>query len=100
MLRAIGTLAAPYFALERIQCHPIEKCFAARRRGRPRKWDMWLIVNAIFFVTRTGCQWRLRVLPTHLPPWQTVYGYLWRRPRNGVWVYKHLPQTCGKALSL
>lgn len=47
--------------------------FPTHRRGRPRKWEMWQILNAILFVVRTGCQWRM--LPTNLPPWQTVYGY-------------------------
>jgi putative transposase len=61
----------------------IEQFFPARVRGRPRKWEMWLILNAILYVTRTGCQWRM--LPTNFPPWQTVYGYLWRWTRSGLW---------------
>src|SRR5258708_14670803 len=60
----------------------IEQYFPPNKLGRPRKWDMWLIVNAIFYVTRTGCQWRM--LPTNLPPGQTVYGYLWRWTRQGL----------------
>jgi transposase len=40
------------------------------RLGRPRKWEMWQILNAILYVVRTGCQWRM--LPTDLPSWQTV----------------------------
>jgi putative transposase len=51
--------------------------------GRPRKWEMWQILNAIQYVIRTGCQWRM--LPTNLPPWQTVYGYFRRWKKNGVW---------------
>jgi putative transposase len=57
--------------------------FPANRLGRPRKWEMWQIVNAILYVVRTGCQWRM--LPTNLPPWQTVYGYFRRWKKNGVW---------------
>ena len=57
--------------------------FPAYKRGRPRKWEMWQIVNAILYVTRTGCQWRM--LPKNFPPWQTVYGYFWRWNRNGLW---------------
>lgn len=52
-------------------------------RGRPPKWELWLIVNAILYVARTGCQWRM--LPTNFPPWQTVYGYFWRWTRDGRW---------------
>jgi len=61
----------------------IEQYFAPCKRGRPRKWDLWLIVNAILYVTRSGCQWRM--LPRDLPPWQTVYGYFWRWTRSGLW---------------
>src|SRR6266852_8571611 len=61
----------------------IEQFFPASKRGRPRKWEMWQIVNAIWYVTRTGCQWRM--LPTDLPPWQTVYGYFRHWTRSGLW---------------
>jgi len=43
--------------------------FPSARRGRPRKWATWLMINAILYVTRTGCQGRR--LPRALPPWQT-----------------------------
>ena len=42
-----------------------------RATGRPRAWPMREIVNAIFYVMRAGCPWRL--IPTDLPPWGTVY---------------------------
>ena len=61
----------------------IAKFFPSYRRGRPCKWARWQIVNAILYVTRTGCQWRM--LPKGLPPWQTVYGYFRRWTRSGVW---------------
>jgi putative transposase len=61
----------------------IEKYFPASKRGRPRKWAMWQVLNAIFYVTRTGCQWRM--LPKEYPPWQTVYGYYRRWLKAGVW---------------
>jgi putative transposase len=41
------------------------------RMGRPRVWPMREIVNAIFYVMRSGCPWRL--LPSDLPPWETIY---------------------------
>lgn len=46
---------------------------APRAAGRPRKWAMREIVNAIFYVLRGGIAWRL--LPLDFPPWQTVYGW-------------------------
>ena len=42
-----------------------------RARGRPREWPMREIVNAIFYVMRSGCAWRL--VPSDLPPWETIY---------------------------
>jgi putative transposase len=52
-------------------------------RGRPRTWPMREILNAIFYVVRSGCAWRL--MPHDLPPWQTIYGY-YRQWRNaGTW---------------
>lgn len=46
--------------------------------GRPEKHERREIVDAIFYVLRTGCAWRL--LPHDFPPWQTVYWYFkrWR----------------------
>lgn len=46
--------------------------------GRPALHDRREIVDAICYVLRSGCAWRL--LPHDFPPWQTVYHYfrLWR----------------------
>jgi putative transposase len=46
--------------------------------GRPRTYDRKDIVDAIFYLARTGCQWR--ALPHDFPPWKTVsyYFYTWR----------------------
>src|SRR5215467_5540299 len=41
------------------------------------------IVNAILYVLRSGCPWRL--LPHDLPAWGTVYWYFRQRRRQGVW---------------
>ena len=47
--------------------------------GRPRKTDLRDVLDAIFYVLRTGCQWRY--LPGDLPPKSTVWRYfdLWRK---------------------
>lgn len=47
-------------------------------RGRPRSWPWREIVNAIFYVLRSGCPWWL--LPRDFPPWRTVYRWFsaWR----------------------
>lgn len=46
--------------------------------GRPEKHPRREIVNAILYLVRTGCAWRM--LPKDFPPWQTVYWYFknWR----------------------
>ena len=46
----------------------------AKRGGRPRKVDMREVLNAIFYVLSTGCQWN--ALPSDLPPRSTVWDYL------------------------
>ncbi|PWB80546.1 MAG: IS5/IS1182 family transposase, partial [Methylocystaceae bacterium] len=42
-----------------------------KTRGRPWSWPLREVVNAIFYVMRSGCPWRL--LPADFPPWSTVY---------------------------
>ena len=51
--------------------------------GRPRKVSSRELVDAILYFLRAGMAWRL--LPHDLPPWQTVYYYLRRWQREGVW---------------
>ena len=46
---------------------------------RRRKHDLRLILDAVFYLTKTGCQWRM--LPEPFPPWQSVY-YHFRRWRD------------------
>lgn len=46
----------------------------AKRGGRRREVDVRAVVNAIFYVLSTGCQWN--ALPRDLPPKSTVYDYL------------------------
>ncbi len=48
----------------------------AGRTGRPRKTDLRAVINALRYMVRAGCEWRM--LPNDFPPWQTVY-YWFRR---------------------
>jgi len=48
----------------------------AARTGRKRLVDLREILNAIRYVARTGCGWRM--LPKDFPPWQTVYWWFRR----------------------
>ena len=52
-------------------------------RGRPQEWPMREIVNAVLYLLRTGCQWRM--LPHDLPPWQTVYYHHRKWRLNRLW---------------
>jgi putative transposase len=57
------------------------------RRGRPRRWSLRLLVNALFYVLRTGCPWRY--LPREYPPWQTAYTAFRQWRLHGVWQRIH-----------
>ena len=48
------------------------------RCGRTRTTVLREVVNAIFYIAQTGCQWRM--LPNDFPPFTTVqrYFYVWR----------------------
>jgi len=51
---------------------------SANRRGRPRIYSLRRVLDAVFYVLRSGCPWRL--LPFEFPPWRTVY-YWFRKWR-------------------
>lgn len=56
---------------------------AAPPKGRRRQTDMREVVNAIFYLNRAGCPWRM--LPRDFPPWRTVYNYFEAFRQDGVW---------------
>ena len=60
---------------------------AVKSGGRPSLYTRREIVNAILYVLRTGCSWRM--LPHDFPPWDTVYGYFNRWRKVGVWEQAH-----------
>lgn len=49
------------------------------RTGRPRRYALREIINALLYQARTGCQWRN--LPHEFPPWESVYDHFrrWKR---------------------
>ena len=65
----IGDLFAPYWS--------------PGKMGRPIKHNRRDIVDAIFFVLSTGCQWR--ALPENYPHWNTVHRYHLKWSCNGTW---------------
>jgi putative transposase len=50
---------------------------------QPAKHTRREILNAIFYVNRAGCQWRM--LPHDFPKWQLVYSYFRQWKRDGTW---------------
>jgi putative transposase len=58
-----------------------------RAPGRPRVHSLREILNAIFYIVRSGCAWRL--LPHDFPPWKTIHHYfrVWRL--DGTWERVH-----------
>ena len=59
----------------------------AKLTGRPRLRPLREVLNGIWYVLRSGCQWRL--LPSDFPPWQTVYHYFRQWRLDGTWERLH-----------
>ena len=55
----------------------------ACERGRPRTTELRGVVNALFYIAQTGCQWRL--LPKDFPPYTTVQRYFYPWRDSGLW---------------
>ena len=51
--------------------------------GRPRTHSLRDVLDAIFYVLKSGCLWRL--LPHDFPPWSTVYYHFRRFRLKGLW---------------
>ena len=61
----------------------ISSYFSYGKYGNRAKHDKRLLVDAILYVTKTGCGWRQ--LPTNFPPWQTVYSFFRRAKEKNIW---------------
>lgn len=60
---------------------------APKPGGRPITYPRREIVNAIFYLLRTGGAWR--VLPHDFPPWRIVFYYFWSWRQAGMWEKIH-----------
>ena len=69
--------------LSKLQQHMIVPLLPKRGNASRQKWKWKIILNALFYVLRTGCQWH--ELPDSFPPWQTIYAYHRRFCKHGVW---------------
>ena len=72
----------------------------AKRGGRPRTVNVREVLNAIFYVLWTGCQWK--ALPKDLPPRSTVWEYLdlWDWDGTLERIHHALYVGCGSALKV
>jgi putative transposase len=61
----------------------IEPLIPVHRVGRPREVHMREVLNAIFYLNRSGCQWDM--LPHDLPPKSTVYDHFAQWKADGTW---------------
>jgi transposase len=57
----------------------------AKPGGRPRTTDTRRLLDGLFYLVRTGCQWRHLPPPPAFPPWRTVYEYMRAFASAGVW---------------
>src|SRR5436853_5520489 len=55
--------------------------------GHPRVHPLREIVNAVFYILRSGCAWRL--LPHDFPPWKTIHHYFRTWRIEGTWARMH-----------
>ncbi len=60
---------------------------APKAPGRPRVHTLREILNAIFYIVRSGCAWRL--LPHDFPPWKTIHHYFRTWRLDGTWERLH-----------
>lgn len=67
-------------------------------RGRKEKYSKREMLNAIFYLLRAGCAWRL--LPNDFPPWKSVYAQFRTWKQNGIFmkVYHRLRKKLRKSL--
>src|SRR5919204_3201251 len=55
----------------------------AKPGGRPRETNLREVLNALFYLVRSGCQWRM--IPHEFPPWKTCYNYYRAWMESGTW---------------
>jgi len=66
---------------------------AAKPGGRPRTTDLRRLLDGLFYLVRTGCQWRHLPPPPVFPPWPTVYSYMRSFLSGGIW--ENMRHHCG-----
>jgi putative transposase len=67
-----------------------------QRKGRNIHYSRRRVLEAIFYITRAGCQWRM--LPRTFPPWNLVWTYFARWKKSHLW--EQINTTLREALRL
>jgi putative transposase len=57
--------------------------FAVGNYGKSREHPVWQLLNAVFYLNKTGCQWRM--LPNDFPPYTAVESFYRRARQSGKW---------------
>jgi transposase len=74
-------------SLTDVEWELVKDLFGPRPTGRPRTIEVRRVVNAICYVVRSGCAWRM--LPPGFPAWEAVYGYFRRWSELGLFEQMH-----------
>lgn len=61
----------------------IKHYFKYGNYGNRSRYEKKELVNAVFYVVKSGCQWRM--LPHDFPPWKSVYSFYKRANDRGIW---------------
>jgi putative transposase len=61
----------------------IEEYFSVGKYGNRRKHSVRVLVTAVFYVIKSGCQWKM--LPKDFPPSDTVWSFYRRSKNKGIW---------------
>lgn len=61
----------------------IKDHFNTGNYGKKRKHSKHQLINAVFYIIKTGCQWRF--LPSDFPPYKTVFSFFKRARDKGIW---------------
>ncbi|BBI17072.1 Uncharacterized protein NCS13_1_0877 [Neochlamydia sp. S13] len=78
----------------------LEPIICKKKAGKPPMHSRREMLNAIFYVLRTGCQWT--DLPHDLPPWKSVYSQFLRWKQSNLfeqintYLRRSLRQSLGK----
>jgi putative transposase len=77
-----------------VQWGMIKDHFDTGNDGKSRMHSQRILINAVFYLVKTGCQWRF--LPKEYPPWKTVYSFYMRAKQCGIWE-KMMKDLVGKS---